>query len=462
MAFLSLVVPASAQYPGGQYPQGGQYPPGGQYPQGGQYPPGGQYPQGGQYPAGTVPGPMGIPIGIPGIHLPKRKSKESTTSKVTVQSVEGSLRRLNEKDLLLQTQPDRILRFRLIAKTEFRDKNGKPMRDSLLHPGDRLTIDSTPDDPETAVHVILVRAGSASEKEAGNVPVDQAKVVPPDSGDFGKTHSATEATGAAGSSESSGSSSSEDADRPVLQRQPSNGPSEEPAHAKDPGLDPVIGDARAAASSFTSELPDFLVQQITTRSAGSRYVENWRTIDVVTCDVSSVDGKEEYKNIRVNGRPTDRPQDSGSWSTGEFQITLEDIFSPYTAAVFKRTGEDRIAARPTWVYSMAVEQPRSHWTLVAQSGRKYTPAYKGSVWIDKETGRTLRIEQQAIGIPRDFAYDKSESALEYGFVSIEGKKYLLPVQSVNVACMTGTSNCSRNVIDFKNYRKFSADSNITF
>jgi len=28
--------------------------------------------------------------------------------------------------------------------------------------------------------------------------------------------------------------------------------------------------------------------------------------------------------------------------------------------------------------------------------------------------------------------------------------------------MTGTNDCNRNVIEFRNYRKFSADSNVTF
>src|SRR5207302_1911747 len=133
--------------------------------------------------------------------------------------------------------------FRLIAKTEFRDKNAKPIRDSLLHPGDHLTIDTNPDDSETADHVILVRAGSEAEREAGNVPVDQARVVTPDSGDFGKAHSSTEA--ATTSSESSDSSASEDSDRPVLQRKTSAGASEPPPRVpvasknEDPNFDPV-------------------------------------------------------------------------------------------------------------------------------------------------------------------------------------------------------------------------------
>ena len=111
---------------------------------------------------------------------------------------------------------------------------------------------------------------------------------------------------------------------------------------------------------------------------------------------------------------------------------------------------------------MAVEQPRSHWILQEPGGNRYKPAYKGTIWIDKESGRVLRIEQQALSVPRNFTWDKALSTLEYGFVNIDGHSYLLPVRSVNEACMAGTSNCSRNVIEFRNYRRFSADTSITF
>ncbi|OYW09903.1 MAG: hypothetical protein B7X34_05790, partial [Acidobacteriia bacterium 12-62-4] len=96
-----------AQLPG-QYPPG-QYPPG-QYPQG-QYPPG-QYPQG-QYPQGPS---VGLPI--PQIKLPKRGPKLTGT--------EGTLRQLGEKELVLETSGKGIQKYRLIAKTQFRDAAGEP------------------------------------------------------------------------------------------------------------------------------------------------------------------------------------------------------------------------------------------------------------------------------------------------------------------------------------------------
>src|ERR1035437_7261799 len=85
-----------AQYQPGQY-QPGQYPPG-------QYPPG-QYPQ-------STPG---VNLGDI-IKLPKRKEKPvANDPTMTVTAVDGTLRKLGEKDLLLQTKAA-VLRFRLLSK----------------------------------------------------------------------------------------------------------------------------------------------------------------------------------------------------------------------------------------------------------------------------------------------------------------------------------------------------------
>ena len=91
-----------------------------------------------------------------------------------------------------------------------------------------------------------------------------------------------------------------------------------------------------------------------------------------------------------------------------------------------------------------------------------TPAYKGSVWIDPGSGRVLRIEIQAMNLPRDFPMDQVESAVDYSFVSIGADSVLLPVHAENLGCQRGSKACSRNVIDFRNYKKYVADSKIRF
>jgi hypothetical protein len=470
------------QYPPGQYPPGqyppGQYPPG-QYPPG-QYPPG-QYPPG-QYPSGQYP-VGGIPINLPQIKLPQRHPKDSggdQSAKITLSSADGTLRKLGEKDLLLETRKTRVLKFRLLAKTVFQDTKGDPVRDSLLHPGDRLTVHANVDDPETAIKVTLVRAGTSVEREAASAPVEEASIVTPVAEDLKNprtTVAREQSTGAGSSSAGNAPSSiagnapssaaggeSNDADaHPELRRGAPGAEASGDGQTAPQGDDQVIADARDAAATFSAELPNFLVQQVTTRYQSSSGQRNWKALDVVTADVAVVNGKEDYRNILVNGHAPSGPvEKTGSWSTGEFAITLEDILSPTTAAVFVRRRDDSIAGRDALVYNLSVLQENSHWTIVSADGTQYKPAYAGTLWIDKETRRVLRIEQRALHLPGGFTYDRAESAVEYGFVRIEGKSYLLPVTSLNSACLAGMGNCVRNEISFRNYRKFAVESDIKF
>jgi TonB family protein len=99
-------------------------------------------------------------------------------------SIDGVLRRMGEKDLLLQTATGKVLRFRLLPITEFRDARGRPLRDSLMHPGDRITVGVNPDDVETVVSVVLIRPGSTLEREAASAAVEELRIVVPEPDDF--------------------------------------------------------------------------------------------------------------------------------------------------------------------------------------------------------------------------------------------------------------------------------------
>ena len=70
---------------------------------------------------------------------------------------------------------------------------------------------------------------------------------------------------------------------------------------------------------------------------------------------------------------------------------------------------------------------------------------------------------QARGLPPQFPADRVEEALDYEYVRLGGtEQFLLPVHSEALSCERGTNSCSRNVIDFRDYKKFTADTNITF
>jgi hypothetical protein len=230
------------------------------------------------------------------------------------------------------------------------------------------------------------------------------------------------------------------------------------------GDDDVIDQTRMAAYSFTESLPDYIVKQLTTRyqsDSASRGRTSWQARDLVTADVVYLNGKENYMNVMVNGRPTRDASQNGSWSEGEFASSLQALLSPYSATDFRNKRASTIVNRPAYKYDYSIEQPHSAWRIQTE-GQNYQPAYSGSIWIDKETFRVLRIEMAARNMPRSFPIDTTESSIDYDFVLIGEKKYLLPVHSESLSCWRGTAQCSRNVIEFRNYKKYTADSSITF
>jgi hypothetical protein len=232
----------------------------------------------------------------------------------------------------------------------------------------------------------------------------------------------------------------------------------------DSGGDAVIEQAREAAFSFTDTLPNYVVKQITNRFAtgqANRGRTSWQPLDIVTTDLIYEDGKERYTNIMVNGKPTKYIEQTGSWSEGEFASMLQAILATGTQADFRNQHATTIANRTAYRYDYAVEQPRSTWTLHAD-GQTYKPSYTGAIWVDKATFRVLRIEIAARNLPRDFPLDTAESSIDYDFVLIGDQKVLLPSHAEALSCVRASPDCTRNQTDFRNYKKYGAESNITF
>ena len=226
--------------------------------------------------------------------------------------------------------------------------------------------------------------------------------------------------------------------------------------------DPLITKARETSESYTETLPNYIATQNTTRYVSTTTKPSWQAQDIVSAEVIYEAGKERYRNLSVNGKKTNKSIEEigGSWSTGEFASVLIDVFARSTNAVFHSRGSDTLNNRATARFDYFVNQENSHWT-VHGAAQSYRPAYKGAVWIDKETGRVLRIEMQSRQMPQDFPFDKVEMACDYDFVRLGTMtQFLLPVHSENLTCQRGTSVCSRNTIDFRNYKKFGSESTL--
>jgi hypothetical protein len=256
-------------------------------------------------------------------------------------------------------------------------------------------------------------------------------------------------------------------EKPAEERRAGEGSSSAPAAgpaAAQQRQDELIEKVRAAAVDYLGSLPNFLCQQMTTRYTTEDAKRGWDAHDIVSADVTYEDGRENYRNIKINNKPVNKEmaEIGGSRSTGEFATILRAILTPGSGAEFRRLGGDTISGHQAIMFAFQVSRDRSGWRISAPS-QLYYPAFKGTIWVDKETYLVLRIEQQARNMPSAFPFDAVESAVDYAGVRLgTAQSYLLPVDAEVMTCQRGTSLCQRNRIEFRNYRKFGAESNITF
>jgi len=228
--------------------------------------------------------------------------------------------------------------------------------------------------------------------------------------------------------------------------------------------DPLLAKAREAAAEYAGMLPNFFCRQLTTRYEADTPKDGWQARDTISADLAYENGAESYKNIRVgNSAPKNSMEEvGGNWSTGEFATLVEELFDPHTATTFRRIGVDTVQGRSAISFKFEVARERSRWRVMV-GGQLYYPAYRGTIWVDRETARVLRLESESRNVPELFPLSKVEQAVDYGFVKLSTTQpFLLPTIAEVLSCEQGSTRCVRNKIEFRNYRKFGAESEITF
>ncbi len=227
--------------------------------------------------------------------------------------------------------------------------------------------------------------------------------------------------------------------------------------------DPIVVKARAAAAEYAGSLPNFFCRQLTTRYDSDRPKNGWQAHDTIAADLAYENGRENYSNIKVGSKSVKSMEEvGGSWSTGEFASMLDEVFDPDSATTFRKTGQDTINGRSATTFKFEITRERSEWRI-SDGGQLYYPAMRGTIWIDKETSRVLRLEKETRNMPLLFPLVKVEVAVDYDFVRLSTPRpFLLPITSEVLSCEQGSTRCVRNRIEFRNYRKFGAESGITF
>lgn len=230
---------------------------------------------------------------------------------------------------------------------------------------------------------------------------------------------------------------------------------------------------RNVTLAAANAMPDFLVKQIIKRSVAYGTTANWIPQDNLTLAVGyRANAGEEYRVLSVNGMPPSeenaKPSSDyskyvpkGASSTGvEYISAIADVFKPESKTEFKMVDTDLIQNRRTVIYEYVVKREFSQLTLsVADTGLRATVGSRGRMWIDRELDRVLRFEQIATEIPADFPITAASSTIDYDWVSINERKYLLPTHS-QILLTTNQVRFvlqSKNDVRFRSYQKFGAE-----
>lgn len=248
----------------------------------------------------------------------------------------------------------------------------------------------------------------------------------------------------------------DDPDRPVMRR----GKPAERAEAAAPEADPLWERAMEQAAEYGQFLPNFTCREEVRRYfAQSRKASAFRQLDTLTVDVAYVGGKEYYSNHRKGGRRSSaiEAEATGSWSFGEYGSTVQEVAR--NAAKYKYVKDSTASGLEARLYQVDMAQKDSGWR-VEYKGRVVFPHYKGSVWVDVNSARVLRIELESVSMPADFEIERTEWAVDFAYIALADDYFLLPLAASNLACWRYNSDCSRNDIEFQNYRQFSAESSV--
>jgi hypothetical protein len=224
----------------------------------------------------------------------------------------------------------------------------------------------------------------------------------------------------------------------------------------------LLNDVRKKALQFTEDLPDFICQQITHRYKDPLGGNQWESQDIVESELSYTQRQENYSNIKINGRSSTKRFESlgNAISIGEFGSILRSLFIPETHAKFWKEREGEFRGVQTIVIGFSVPHESSAWTLSYKNTYSLKVAYQGRIWADARNRSILRISQHTIQLPRNFPILYSETTTEYGYrdiAGLENQSFLLPIAAEVVIRENQTRVSSRNLIEFREFRKFTAD-----
>jgi hypothetical protein len=229
------------------------------------------------------------------------------------------------------------------------------------------------------------------------------------------------------------------------------------------GQKKILADATDYAINHERSLPNFLCIQTTRRFQDIQGRDEWRPLDIIVERLAYFEHQEEYKVIEINGVASSIAHEKlgGASSSGEFGSVMKGIFAPETATEFTWQTWFTLRGRKMHVYAYQVAAAKSDYhVVVPEQGKDLVAAYHGLIFIDDRKHFIHRITLHADGIPPAYPIQDISLMLDYEYTRIGDADYLLPL---NFELRSREGNVRiKNDVDYDQYRKFTADSSVSF
>lgn len=239
--------------------------------------------------------------------------------------------------------------------------------------------------------------------------------------------------------------------------------------SRSPGGDDLIATVRATVRDAFGRLPNFRAKQVTSMFHSSSKPVKWIADRVVAAEVGYEENHELFSDIRMDGKPSLNATETAdsdymrsldtAWSTGDFETIPHCVFSELQDSDFRRAGVESGPSGDAIRYEFHGQRSSGCIALKFKSQVTY-PAYTGSMKIDPKTHEVLHIELEAVEIPTAFPLDRAERSLDLDAVTIAATQYRLPITGFWFGCFRNSYFLNR--MDFRDYRRFEADSKVQF
>lgn len=221
----------------------------------------------------------------------------------------------------------------------------------------------------------------------------------------------------------------------------------------------LIADAQKHSVGYAESLPNFMCVEVTNRSVDASGTGNWKHRDTIAELLRYRDKSETHTMLEINGvsSNTDREallkQKGSTLSGGELGGVLKAVFAPSAKADFKWKETDALGSGTVQVFDYRVAKSNSMFSVVGSNDRQLMVGFHGQVYIDTATRNVRRISLEADDLPKDFPTQASVMGVDYDYVVINGRDYLMPI-SAEVRVRQNHHQAVMNTIEFRDYKKY--------